>query len=956
MGGVALRRKSTDAKSKAKKRAPASKPAASRARPVERIADYKRRDEALALLLRSTSGGMSAFEAGAQALATGLGYRWAGVGRFVDDGRQAELLAFWDTGVFGEVFSYSLSGTPCGEVAKKQRHCIFRDKVAARFPDDPMLVDMGAVSYQGEIYADADGRRLGFVFAANDRPERRKLGTQRDFLGLVAGWIGGELQRRSAEDALRASEQRLKDIAEAASDWFWEMDAELRFSYLSDRLKTVTNIELDSVLGRTRREVASENAGERKWQRHLADLDAHRPFRDFQYSIELADGSIRHLKTSGKPIFDTDGRFAGYRGTGSDITAEVEARERAERAEIQLGHAIDGTSEGFALFDADDRMVLCNERFREIYADVADLYVTGVAFEDIVREAARRGVYAGDEDGLADYVAKRLERHRNPTGAWEQVLSNGQCVQVSERRTEDGGVVGVWTDITHLKRQERELAEKSATLETIMQNIVQGISLVDKDLNLLAFNPRFLELLEFPADRFHVGDNFEKFVRYNAERGEYGPGDVDDLVRERVEIARQFVPHCFERTRPDGTVIEIRGEPLPDGGGFVTAYTDVTELRRNERALEEKSQLLGATLDNMAQGLVVFDADLAILAANERAAELLQLPDELLAPGASFAAVIRHAADRGDYGPGDADAHYEKYLSLTRSAGITQHQRELPDGRILEIQGYPRPDGGFVVTYTDVTEFKRAEETLARLNEDLRANAEDLERSNGELEQFAYVASHDLQEPLRMVASYCQLLQRRYQDQLDEDANEFIGFAVDGANRMQRLINDLLAYSRVGTQGKPLEPTDCAEIVQQALMNLRVAIDESDARVTTDQLPTLPADATQLVQLFQNLIGNALKFRAEIAPEVHVGVRQVDGNWQFSVRDNGIGIDPQYAERIFMIFQRLHGAGEYAGTGIGLAVCKKIVERHGGQIWMESEPGQGTTFHFTLPTEGAADE
>ncbi len=955
MGDVALRRKSASAKSKAKKRMPATKPAASRARPVERIADYRRRDQALALLLRSSSGGVSTFEAGAQALAMGLGYRWAGVGRIVDDGRRAELVAFWDTDAFGELFSYPLAGTPCGDVAKKQRYCLFRDDVAGRFPDDPMLADLGAVSYQGEVYADDDGRRLGYVFAANDRPERRKLGAQRDFVGLVAGWVGGELQRRGAEEALRASQQRLMDIAEAASDWFWEMDADLRFSYLSERLTTVTNIETESVLGRTRREVATENGTERKWRRHLADLDAHRPFRDFQYSMVLADGSVRHLKTSGKPIFDADGAFAGYRGTGSDITAEVEARERAERAEIQLQHAIDGTSEGFALFDAEDRMVLCNERFREIYADVADLYVTGARFEDIVREAARRGVYASDENALEGYVAERLARHGNPSGTWEQMLSNGQCVQVSERRTEDGGVVGLWTDITHLKRQEQELAQKSATLETIMQNIVQGISLVDKDLNLLAFNDRFLELLEFPGDRFHTGDPFEKFIRYNAERGEYGPGDVDELVRERVEIAKRFEPHCFERSRPDGTVIEVRGKPL-SGGGFVTAYTDVTELRRNERALEEKSQLLGATLDNMAQGLVVFDADLTILAANERAAQLLQLPAELLAVGASFSAVIRHAADRGDYGPGDADALYEKYRSLTRSSGITQHQRELPDGCILEIQGYPRPDGGFVATYTDVTEFKRAEETLARLNEDLRANAEDLERSNGELEQFAYVASHDLQEPLRMVASYCQLLQRRYQDQLDEDANEFIGFAVDGANRMQRLINDLLAYSRVGTRGKPLEPTDLGQVYEQTLLNLRVAIEESAAEVTADPLPTLPADTTQLAQLFQNLIGNAIKFRTEAAPVIHVGARQSDGNWVFSVSDNGIGIDPQYAERIFMIFQRLHGAGEYAGTGIGLAVCKKIVERHGGQIWMESEPGQGTTFFFTLPTEGAADE
>ena len=301
---------------------------------------------------------------------------------------------------------------------------------------------------------------------------------------------------------------------------------------------------------------------------------------------------------------------------------------------------------------------------------------------------------------------------------------------------------------------------------------------------------------------------------------------------------------------------------------------------------------------------------------------------------------------------------------------IEEHRKPGGDRRYVHVLKAPVRDArreivGTQVIFWDVTARKLAEEQLSR-------TAADLARSNQELEQFAYVASHDLQEPLRMITSYTQLIAKRHGDKLDNEAREFINFAVDGARRMQTLINDLLAYSRVGSKGKPLEPVAGADCLKAALDNLKVALEEGKATVTFATLPALFGDSVQLTQLLQNLVGNALKFHGTAAPTIHIGVerrhapscpvptpqspvrQEKPEEWVFSVRDNGIGIEPQYFDRIFVIFQRLHTQDQYPGTGIGLAICKKIVERHRGRIWVESKPGEGTTFFFSLPTMESA--
>jgi len=262
--------------------------------------------------------------------------------------------------------------------------------------------------------------------------------------------------------------------------------------------------------------------------------------------------------------------------------------------------------------------------------------------------------------------------------------------------------------------------------------------------------------------------------------------------------------------------------------------------------------------------------------------------------------------------------------------------------RHFEIAAFRPQPGQFATVFMDVTERKAAEERL-------QSTLADLEHSNKELEQFAYIASHDLQEPLRMVSSYTQLLAQRYESQLDDKARKYIHYAVDGAIRMQSLINDLLAYSRVGTRGRTPEPADAHAILGEAIRNLASAIEENRAIITSEDLPTVRADGSHLLLVFQNLLANAIKFRGKDLPCIHVSAQERPADWVFSVKDNGIGIEPQHAERVFVIFQRLHTREEYPGTGIGLSICQRIIERHGGKIWFESEPGIGTTFFFTVP-------
>lgn len=468
----------------------------------------------------------------------------------------------------------------------------------------------------------------------------------------------------------------------------------------------------------------------------------------------------------------------------------------------------------------------------------------------------------------------------------------------------------------------------SISRPAILDSVGDCVIVVDGDGRIADMNPAAQKLVGRPASRA-IAKPLEQFLpgtisirtgnsNHNGEvalDGGNGPR-VFDL---RVSAIRGW------RSRVEGQVVVLR---------------DITERKRMEQGLRASEERYRTLVETVPDVIFSLSAD-GILTSLNPAFEKITGWSRQEWIGRPFYGILH---------PGDLTHATEHFLNALsgKMSPIFEVRVLCKSGHYItgEFIGAPHIKGGEVIEVIgfarDITDRKKAEEALEK-------KTEELARSNRELEAFAYVASHDLQEPLRMVTNFVQLLAKRYKGKLDSDADDFINFAVDGAMRMWNLINDLLAYSRVGTRGHPFEPIHCETVLQEALGNLKVTMEESGAVVTHDSLPTVMADSSQLGQLFQNLIGNAIKFRGNEQPRIHVSANSNGNGWTFSVRDNGIGIAPEYAERIFIIFQRLHGREQYPGTGIGLAICKKIVERHGGRIWVESTPEKGATFYFTLP-------
>ncbi len=657
-----------------------------------------------------------------------------------------------------------------------------------------------------------------------------------------------------------------------------------------------------------------------------------RPY-SIDHRIILATGEERVVHEQGEVIFDEKNIPIRMKGTVQDITENKKAEEMLKESEGKLKALFELLPVGVSITDKERNILDVNLALENIL---------GLSRSDLLKGMRETRKYLrsdGTEMPVEEFPSVRALKEEGSIQSSEMGIIKEDCsiiwtdVSAIALPFSDGQVVIITRDITESKKAE----EKIKKLANIVESSDDAIVTESFDGIITSWNKGAEQIYGYLAEEV-LGKNFSILEPDNLK------GEIKQFS-EKIKQGKKIQHYETLRLKKDGTIINVSvtlspvfgasGEPV----ALSAIVRDITENIKAKEALRLSNIYNRSLIEASLDPLVTIGHDGKITDVNTSTEFVTGYSrDELI--GTDF---MNYFTEPEKAKKGYKEVFKEGFVS--DYALEIRHRNGSITPVLYNASVYKDESGEVVGVFAaarDITERKKAEEIL-------KLKLEELARSNAELEQFAYVSSHDLQEPLRMVTSYLQLLQRRYQGNIDDKADKYIHFAVDGAFRMQNLINDLLEFSRVTTRGREPEPTDSEFVLNQVLSNLELYIKENKATVSHGSLPEVMADSTQLVQVFQNLIINGIKFHSEEAPKIHISAEKKASEWVFSVQDNGIGIDPQYSEKIFEVFKRLHKKEEYPGTGIGLAICKKIVERHGGRIWVESELGKGSTFYFTLP-------
>jgi PAS domain S-box-containing protein len=791
--------------------------------------------------------------------------------------------------------------------------------------------------------------------AASGRHEEQALRVRKDgtrFLASVTltalrdrdGQLRGfsEISRDISES--KESGAKYRGLLEAAPDAMVVVNQGGEIVLLNVQAEKQFGYHRDELVGQKVKNIIPEGFAERliaDGTRTAAEALAQQIGTGIELTGRRKNGSEFPIEIMLSPLESTEGILvtAAIR----DISVRKDAEKHLAQMEGRYRGLLEAAPDAMVVVNRAGEIVLLNLQAEKRFGYRRDELV-GQKVKNIIPEGFAERLIADGTRSAADALAQQIGTGIELYGRRKNGSDFPIEIMLSPLESAEGILVtAAIRDISVRKEAERHLARMEGRYRGLLEAAPDAMVVVNQGGGIVLLNVQAEKQFGYHRDEL-VGQRVKNIIPEGfAERL------IADGLRSAEDARAQRIGTGIELTgrRKNGSElpIEIMLSPLESAEGIlVTAAIRNISVRKDaEKHLAQVEGRYRGLLEAAPDAMVVVNPSGEIVLLNVQAEKQFGYRrDELV--GQKVKNIIPEGFAERLIADGLRSA--EDALAQQIGTGIELNGRR-KDGSQFPIELMLSPlesTEGILVTAAirDITTRKKSEANLLQ-------KVEELNRSNEELGQFAYIASHDLQEPLRMVASYTQLLSRRYKGKLDPDADEFIAFAVDGASRMQRLIQDLLAYSRVGTKGQDLLSTSSEDAFQRSLINLRGAIEDSGALVTHDSLPSVLADEMQLVQLFQNLVGNAIKYQNPGIPRIHVSATQNGQNkWIFSVRDNGLGIDPQYFERIFGMFQRLHKREEFAGTGIGLAICKKIVERHGGSISVESQPGRGSTFRFGL--------
>ncbi len=758
--------------------------------------------------------------------------------------------------------------------------------------------------------------------------------------------------RKLAEQALRQSEARFRTLTERASDLVLVVDAKGGIRYKSQNVEHVLGFPERMTAEERLTDLVHPDDREELARLFMEGVEQPGAIRKGEVRLRHRSGAWRMMEAVARNLLE-DPVIQGVVMNLRDITERKEAELALKESEARFRVLVQRAPEAILVHDVDlDRFVDSNFNAERLF---------GCSAETLLRSGP--GVfYTPDQpdgrpisESIKDHVRKALEgqevvfERRILNAEEKELVCEVRVVRLpsSNRKL----LRASYIDITDRKRAEESLRDSEERYRGLFDSSVDGIAYTDLSGTIIRANSSYADMLGYSRAEV-VGKNYADFTPPRWQ--EY----------DRRAFTEELIPkgHCREYEkeyiRRDGAVfpVTVRAWLIRDRqgrpSGMWRIIRDITEQKKAEQDLKAREELMRFIVKHDPNAIAIFDRDMNYLAVSDRFLKDYNVKESDVL-GKNHYVIFPEMPQRWK------DIHQRCLAGAVEESENDQFVR--PDGSITYNRWTCMPwicgggEIGGIVMYTEVmTERKLAEQALKEAKERAERFAGELARSNRDLEEFARVVSHDLQEPLRMVTGFLQLLQTRYGDRLEDKGKEFIAYAVDGAARMKGLISALLDYSRVGGHKMALAPAPLDGALDEALVNLKSRIMKSGAVITRDPLPVATMDADQISRVFQNLIGNAIKFTREPTPRVHVGAEQRGAEWVVSVRDNGIGIDPKYSDRIFDVFQTLHPKEEFEGTGIGLAICKKIVQRHGGRIWVESEPGKGAAFFFSLPAGPAS--